>query len=140
MHAHSNSSQASPNGLLASFAKTLRVGQNRKYMVYVRYFWQDNHQISGHMRGTYMALANPLYFASTHTSLFTGKSQRLAGQFCKNSLLCMCAHSNSSQASPDSLLATLTGAAQIFLIGNWHPCVRGHALQAALTAFSLHCF
>ena len=39
-----------------------RVGQNPMYTVYVRYFWQGNHQIYGHMRCIYMVLANPNIF------------------------------------------------------------------------------
>ena len=27
--------------------------------MYVRYFWQGNHQIYGHIRGVYTVLANP---------------------------------------------------------------------------------
>ena len=33
-----------------------RVGQNH---IYIRYFWQRNHKIYGHIRCTYMVLANP---------------------------------------------------------------------------------
>jgi len=38
-----------------------RVGQNNKYTVYIRYFWQGNHQIYGHIRCIYTVLANPIY-------------------------------------------------------------------------------
>ena len=31
------------------------------YIVYIRYFWQGNHQIYGHIRGIYTVLANPDY-------------------------------------------------------------------------------
>jgi len=37
----------------------VRVGQNHIYTVYIRYFWQGNHQIFGHIRCIYMVLANP---------------------------------------------------------------------------------
>ena len=36
-----------------------RVGQNYIYTVYIRYFWQGNHQIYGHLRCIYTVLANP---------------------------------------------------------------------------------
>jgi hypothetical protein len=36
-----------------------RVGQNPIYRVYIRYVWQGNHQIYGHMRYIYTVLANP---------------------------------------------------------------------------------
>jgi len=38
-----------------------RVGQNPIYTVYVRYFWQGNHQIHGHIRCIYTVLANTIY-------------------------------------------------------------------------------
>ena len=38
-----------------------RVGQNHIYMVYLRYFWQGNYQIYGHIRCIYTVLANPAY-------------------------------------------------------------------------------
>jgi len=43
-----------------------RVGQNHIYTEYIRYFWQGNHQIYGHIRCIYTVLANP-----THYSLST---------------------------------------------------------------------
>ena len=36
-----------------------RVGQNHIYTVYLRFFWQGNHQIYGHIRCIYTVLANP---------------------------------------------------------------------------------
>jgi hypothetical protein len=36
-----------------------RVGQNHIYTVCIRYFWQGNHQIYGHIRCLYTVLANP---------------------------------------------------------------------------------
>ena len=36
-----------------------RVGQNHKYTVHIRYFWQGNHQIYGHVRCIYTVMANP---------------------------------------------------------------------------------
>jgi len=42
-----------------------RVGQNHIYTVYIRYFWQGNHQIYGHIRCIYTVLANP-----THVTVF----------------------------------------------------------------------
>ena len=38
-----------------------RVGQNHIYTVYIRYVWQGNHQIYGHIRCIYTVLANPKY-------------------------------------------------------------------------------
>ena len=40
---------------------TSRVGQNNIYTVYIRYFWQGNHRIYGHIRCIYTVLANPTY-------------------------------------------------------------------------------
>ena len=36
-----------------------RVGLTHKYTVHVRYFWQGNHQIYGHIQCIYTVLANP---------------------------------------------------------------------------------
>ena len=36
-----------------------RVGQNHIYTVNIRYFWQGNHQIYGHIRCIHTVLANP---------------------------------------------------------------------------------
>jgi len=49
-----------------------RVGQNHVYTVYIRYFWQGNHQIYGLIRCIYTVLANP-----THYSLIRLRSQFL---------------------------------------------------------------
>jgi len=38
-----------------------RVGQNHIYTVYIRCFWQEIHQIYGHIRCIYTVLANPVY-------------------------------------------------------------------------------
>jgi len=38
-----------------------RVGQNHIYTVCIRYFWQGNHHIYGHIRCIYTVLANPIY-------------------------------------------------------------------------------
>ena len=40
-----------------------KVGQNHIYTVHIRYFWQGNHQIYGHIRCIYTVLANPTHFA-----------------------------------------------------------------------------
>ena len=37
------------------------VGQNHIYTVYIRSFWQGNHQVYGHIRCIYTVLANPTY-------------------------------------------------------------------------------
>jgi hypothetical protein len=36
-----------------------RVGQNHIFTVYIRYFWQENHQIYGHIQCIYTVMANP---------------------------------------------------------------------------------
>jgi hypothetical protein len=38
-----------------------KVGQNHIYTVYIRYFWQGNHKIYGHIRCIYTVLANPTH-------------------------------------------------------------------------------
>jgi len=38
-----------------------RVGQNHICTVFIRYFWQGNHQIYDHIRCIYTVLANPIY-------------------------------------------------------------------------------
>jgi len=38
-----------------------RAGHNHIYTVCIRYFWQGNHQIYGHIRCIYTVLANPMY-------------------------------------------------------------------------------
>jgi hypothetical protein len=45
------------------------VGQNHMYTVYIRYFWQGNHQIYGHIRRTFTVLANPTLAASSSQRL-----------------------------------------------------------------------
>jgi hypothetical protein len=48
-------------GSLAAL-RMFRVGQNIYiYTVYIRFFWQENHQIYGHIRCIYTDLANPTY-------------------------------------------------------------------------------
>jgi hypothetical protein len=37
-------------GVYTVFLVMCRVGQNHIYTVYIRYFWQENHQIYGHVR------------------------------------------------------------------------------------------
>jgi len=39
-----------------------RVGQIHIYTVYIRYRWQGNHQIYGHIRCIYTVLANPVIY------------------------------------------------------------------------------
>ena len=38
-----------------------RVSQNPIHTVYIRYFWQGDHQIYGHIRSIYTVLANPTH-------------------------------------------------------------------------------
>jgi len=40
-------------------ANMCRMGQNHVYTVYIRYFWQGDHQVHGHIRCIYTVLANP---------------------------------------------------------------------------------
>jgi len=42
-----------------------RVGQNHIHTVCIRYFWQGNHHIYGHIRCIYTVLANPTHKAGT---------------------------------------------------------------------------
>jgi hypothetical protein len=53
-----------------------RVGQNHIYTVYIRYFWQENHQIYGHIRCIYTVLANPehVYYKATDIYLSSSTS------------------------------------------------------------------
>jgi hypothetical protein len=39
----------------------LGIDQIHIYTVYIRFFWQENHQIYGHIRCIYMVLANPIH-------------------------------------------------------------------------------
>jgi len=43
-----------------------RVGQNHIYTVYIRYFWQGNHQMYGYIRCIYTVLANPMHHTYPH--------------------------------------------------------------------------
>jgi len=44
------------------------------YTVYIRYFWQENHQICGHIRFIYAVLANPKFAVLPgFLGLFAGK-------------------------------------------------------------------
>jgi hypothetical protein len=52
------------NGAVLWMTDIRRVGQNHVYTVYVRYFWQGNHQIYGYIWCIYTALANPRHAAS----------------------------------------------------------------------------
>jgi len=42
-----------------------RAGQNHIYTVYIRYFWQGDHRIYGHIWRIYTVLANPINTLST---------------------------------------------------------------------------
>jgi hypothetical protein len=52
-----------------------RVGQNHIYTVYVRYFWQGNYQIYGHIRCIYTVLANPIH------TVFLAENSQNAGSY-----------------------------------------------------------
>ena len=45
-----------------------RVGQNHIYTVYVRYLWQGNHQIYGHVRSICTVLANHTHVHTMHVT------------------------------------------------------------------------
>jgi len=49
------------NVLYTGLARTMCI-----YTVYVRYFWQGNHHIYGHIRCIYTVLANPSYTLCMH--------------------------------------------------------------------------
>jgi len=46
---------------LQHWQRMCRFGQNHIYTVHIRYFWQGNHQIYGHIRCIYTVLANPTH-------------------------------------------------------------------------------
>jgi len=48
----------------------VRVDQNHIYTMYIRYYWQGNHQIYGHIRCIYTVLANPNCHAHTYHKLW----------------------------------------------------------------------
>jgi len=50
----------------------IRVGQNHIYTVYIRSFWQGNHQLFGHIRWIYMVLDNPTYTRKNVMSINRG--------------------------------------------------------------------
>ena len=57
---------------------TSRVGQNYIYTVYIRYFWQGNYEIYGHIRFIYTVLANPIYQCSRKWGLLPPASRTAA--------------------------------------------------------------
>ena len=61
-----------------------RVGQNHIYTMYLRYFWQGNHQIYGHVRRIYAVLANPMCeacSAGANSVKCGGGAHKLRGRF-----------------------------------------------------------
>ena len=64
--------------LFIKSAQILRVGQNHIYMVYIRYFWQRNHHIYGHVRCIYTVLANP-----TNTREIKGMKRDVLFKLCQ---------------------------------------------------------
>ena len=78
-----------------------RFGQNPIYTVYIRYFWQGNHRIYGHIRCIYTVLANPTYvlkFCTTNvatphcTSSTSSAGRPAAGTLLKSLLTCVFLH------------------------------------------------
>ena len=59
-----------------------RVGQNHIYTVYIRYFWQGDRQIYGHIRCIYTVLANPTYDCEGRTFLMRHTAYRTKNQAC----------------------------------------------------------
>ena len=62
-----------------------RAGQNHIYTVCIRYFWQGNHQIYGHIRCIYTVLASPTNMVDNYVhlrfiqALHTGFTDNLQG-------------------------------------------------------------
>jgi hypothetical protein len=54
-----------------------RAGQNHIYTVCIRYFWQGNHQIHGHIRSIYAVLANPIHLIFPVATLPPSSLRRL---------------------------------------------------------------
>jgi len=52
-------------------------GRTHIYTVYIRYFWQGNHQIYGHIRCIYTVLANPMDEAWGRTQAFAHGTNQL---------------------------------------------------------------
>jgi hypothetical protein len=57
-------SRSSTLKFLTSGSLLFRVDQNHIYTVYIRYFWQGNHQTYGHILCIYAVLANPTDIAT----------------------------------------------------------------------------
>jgi len=54
-----------------------RVGQVHTYMVHIRYFWQGNHHMYGHIWCNYTVLADPVCVHAFASILVMGKEARL---------------------------------------------------------------
>ena len=65
-------------GLRAHLKLLFRVGQNHIYTEYVRYIWQENYQVYGHIRCIYTVLANPtvVMIRSDQTALQKHQAER----------------------------------------------------------------
>jgi hypothetical protein len=50
--------------------------------VYIRYFWQGNHQIYGHIRCMYTVLANPTYVACNKPALLWSYFEQVGLTWC----------------------------------------------------------
>ena len=74
--------------LLFLLSGMCRVGQNHIYTVCIRYYWQGNHQIYGHIRCIYTVLANPRYVAWGFYSHVRGLKSMRVTWWC----VCTCAH------------------------------------------------
>jgi hypothetical protein len=61
-----------------------RVGQNHIYTVFIRYFWQGNHQIYGHIRCIYTVLANPIYIYTVYIRCFWQGNHQI---YCKYTVI-----------------------------------------------------
>ena len=68
---HPNKVQHASQMAVLMATHIIRVGQNHIYTVYIRFFWQGNLQIYGHIRSVYTVLDNPTHHTShrwQHTS------------------------------------------------------------------------
>jgi len=57
-----------------------RVGQNHLYTVYIRYFWQGNHQLYGHIRCIHTVLSSPTHTGALHVKLHLAGPHPKLGQ------------------------------------------------------------
>jgi len=94
---------------VTTYIHMYRVGQNHIYTVYIRYFWQGNHQIYGYIRCIYTVLANPTYTVYTYTALASpsniASTARGIGLSCASvcNVLISCSHWHGSACTKPAL-------------------------------------